>query len=88
MDGNKLVLNVGLSYPVEIEQPEGITLAVENQNKIMVKGADKQLVGETAAKIRGTRIPILIRVRALNMIMKYCVSKKVRPAHSQERNRR
>ncbi|NLM18503.1 MAG: 50S ribosomal protein L6 [Clostridiaceae bacterium] len=57
MDGNKLVLNVGLSYPVEIEQPEGITLAVENQNKIMVKGADKQLVGETAAKIRGTRIP-------------------------------
>ncbi|NLJ71295.1 MAG: 50S ribosomal protein L6 [Clostridiaceae bacterium] len=57
MDGNKLVLNVGLSYPVEIVQPEGITLTVENQNKITVKGADKQLVGETAAKIRGTRVP-------------------------------
>lgn len=57
MDGNKLILNVGLSYPVEIEQPEGITLSVENQNKITVKGADKQLVGEIAAKIRGTRIP-------------------------------
>lgn len=57
MDGSKLVLNVGLSYPVEIEQPEGITLSVENQNKITIKGADKQLVGETAAKIRGTRVP-------------------------------
>lgn len=57
MDGNKLILNVGLSYPVEIVQPEGITLTVENQNKITVKGADKQLVGETAAKIRGVRVP-------------------------------
>lgn len=57
MEGNKLVLNVGLSHQVDIEQPEGITIEVENQNKITVKGADKQLVGETAAKIRATRIP-------------------------------
>lgn len=57
MQGNKLVLNVGLSHPVEIVAPEGITLEVEGQNKIIVKGADKQLVGETAAKIRARRIP-------------------------------
>ncbi|HHU53084.1 MAG TPA: 50S ribosomal protein L6 [Clostridiaceae bacterium] len=57
MDGNKLILNVGLSHPVEILQPEGISLTVEGQNKIKVTGADKQLVGETAAKIRRTRIP-------------------------------
>ncbi len=57
MQGTKLVLNVGLSHPVEIEAPKGITLEVEGQNKIVVKGADKQLVGETAAKIRAKRLP-------------------------------
>ncbi len=57
MQGNKLVMNLGLSHPVEMEAPEGITLEVEGQNKIIVKGADKQLVGETAAKIRAKRVP-------------------------------
>lgn len=57
MQGNKLVMNLGLSHPVEMEAPEGITLEVEGQNKIIVKGADKQLVGETAAKIRSKRVP-------------------------------
>ncbi|NLJ94117.1 MAG: 50S ribosomal protein L6 [Clostridiaceae bacterium] len=55
--GNKLVMNLGLSHPTEIEAPEGITFEVEGQNKIVVKGADKQLVGEIAAKIRSKRIP-------------------------------
>ncbi|NLJ95174.1 MAG: 50S ribosomal protein L6 [Clostridiaceae bacterium] len=55
--GNKLVMNLGLSHPTEIEAPEGITFEVDGQNKIVVKGADKQLVGEIAAKIRSKRIP-------------------------------
>lgn len=55
--GNKLVLNLGFSHPIEIVEPQGITLEVPAQNKVIVKGADKQLVGETAAKIRAFRLP-------------------------------
>ncbi len=56
-DGNKLVLNLGYSHPIEFFEPEGITIEVPAQNKIIVKGADKQLVGEIAAKIRRYRVP-------------------------------
>ena len=55
--GNKLVLNIGYSHPIEVEEPAGIAIDVPAQNKIVVKGADKQLVGETAAKIRSLRVP-------------------------------
>lgn len=55
--GNKLVLNLGFSHPIEMVEPQGITLEVPSPNKIIVKGADKQLVGETAAKIRAFRLP-------------------------------
>lgn len=55
--GNKLNLNIGYSHPVEVVEPEGITIDVTAQNRITVKGADKQLVGETAAKIRRLRTP-------------------------------
>jgi len=56
-DGNKLVLNLGYSHPIEYIEPKGITIEVPAQNKIIIKGADKQLVGETAAKIRMFRTP-------------------------------
>lgn len=55
--GNKIVLNLGYSHPVEVVEPEGITIEVPAPNRIVVKGADKQLVGETAAKIRSLRVP-------------------------------
>ena len=55
--GKKIVLNLGLSHPVEVEEPEGIEIEVPAQNKMIIKGADKQLVGETAAKIRKLRLP-------------------------------
>jgi large subunit ribosomal protein L6 len=55
--GQKLVLNVGYSHPVEIEAPKGIEFDVPAPNKIVVKGIDKQAVGEIAAKIRGVRAP-------------------------------
>lgn len=55
--GNTLVLNVGYSHPVEMPEPEGITVEVPAQNKIIVKGANKQAVGEFAAKIRSVRKP-------------------------------
>lgn len=55
--GNVLVLNLGYSHPIEFAEPAGITIEVPAPNKIIVKGADKQLVGETAAKIRMFRTP-------------------------------
>ena len=53
--GKKLVMNLGLSHPVEVEEVEGITLECPDNNTILVKGADKQLVGAVAAKIRALR---------------------------------
>lgn len=55
--GNKLVMNLGYSHPVELQEPAGITIEVPTATSIIVKGADKQLVGETAAVIRSKRIP-------------------------------
>lgn len=55
--GKKLLLTLGLSHPIEIEEPAGITIEVLAQNQIIVKGIDKQAVGEIAAKIREKRPP-------------------------------
>ncbi len=55
--GNKLVLNVGYSHPVEFVEPDGITFDVPTPNKITVKGISKQLVGQIAANIRVVRPP-------------------------------
>ncbi|AGB18125.1 50S ribosomal protein L6 [Thermoanaerobacterium thermosaccharolyticum] len=55
--GKKIVLTVGYSHPVEIEEEPGIEFAVDGTNKITVKGIDKQRVGEVAASIRKVRQP-------------------------------
>ena len=55
--GNKLTLNLGYSHPVEMEDPEGVETVVEGQNKITVKGIDKEKVGQYAAEIRDKRRP-------------------------------
>ena len=57
MQGKKLVLNVGYSHPVEYDPPKGIEIVVENPIKFIVKGIDKQAVGETCAVIRAYRPP-------------------------------
>lgn len=56
-NGNKLVLNVGYSHPVEIIPVDGIEFDVPTNTKIIVKGINKELVGEIAAKIRSVREP-------------------------------
>ena len=56
-NGDKLVLNVGYSHPVEILPESGIEFDVPSNTKIIVKGIDKELVGATAAKIRSVREP-------------------------------
>lgn len=55
--GNKLTLQLGFSQPVGIAPPDGISFAVEGTNRIKVIGVDKELVGDTAAKIRAIRPP-------------------------------
>lgn len=55
--GKKLVLSLGFSHPVEMEDPEGIEVAVDGQNLIIVKGIDKEKVGQYAAEIREKRKP-------------------------------
>lgn len=56
LQGNKLVLNLGFSHPIEYTAPENITLAVDKMN-ISVSGIDKQLVGQVAADIRKFKKP-------------------------------
>jgi len=55
--GSKLNLTLGFSHPVAYEMPQGITVETPTQTEILVKGADKQLVGQVAANIRGYRPP-------------------------------
>ncbi|MFA5536609.1 MAG: 50S ribosomal protein L6 [Bacillota bacterium] len=55
--GDKLVLTVGYSQPVEMQPDQGLEVEVPAPNKIIVKGIDKQLVGAFAAKVRATRPP-------------------------------
>jgi len=53
----KITLTVGFSHPVVFESPEGITIEVEDQTGIIIRGIDKQAVGQTAAEIRKIRKP-------------------------------
>ena len=55
--GKKLVLSLGYSHPVEMEDPEGLETVVEGTDKITVKGIDKEKVGQYAAEIRTKRAP-------------------------------
>ena len=55
--GKKLNLTLGYSHPVEMEDPEGVESTVEGTNKIIVKGIDKEKVGQYAAEIRAKRPP-------------------------------
>ena len=63
--GKKLVLTLGYSHPVEVEEPEGITFEVPSANEIIVKGIDKEKVGQTAAVIRTKRPPEVYRGKGI-----------------------
>ena len=63
--GKKLILTLGYSHPVEMEEPEGITFDVPTPNEIIVRGIDKELVGQTAAVIRTKRPPEVYRGKGI-----------------------
>ena len=63
--GNNLNLTLGYSHPVVFAAPEGISFDVPNQNTIIVRGIDKELVGQTAANIRTKRPPEVYRGKGI-----------------------
>jgi len=66
--GNKLVLTLGYSHPVEMVEPEGIKYEVPAPNQIIVKGMDKELVGQMAAVIRTKRPPEVYRGKGIKYV--------------------
>ena len=56
-EGNKLVLNIGYSHPVNVEEIDGIVIEVPNPNTVVINGIDKQKVGQFAADVRAKRPP-------------------------------
>ncbi len=76
VNGNKLILNVGYSHPVEIESPEGITFEISDNTKIKVSGIDKQLVGQIAANIKKVRVPDVYKGKGIRYQGEY-IRKKV-----------
>ncbi len=66
--GNKLVLTLGYSHPIEMIEPEGIKYEVPTPNQIIVKGIDKELVGEMAAVIRTKRPPEVYRGKGIKYV--------------------
>ena len=63
--GKTLVLNLGYSHPVKMDEPEGITFDVPNANQIIIRGIDKELVGQMAAVIRTKRPPEVYRGKGI-----------------------
>ena len=57
MQGNKIILSLGFSHPVEMDVPTGLKAVVENNTSIIITGADKQLLGQFASEIRSKRPP-------------------------------
>jgi len=73
--GNKVTFNLGYSHPIELVEPEGITIDVKD-NAISVKGADKQKVGETAAKIRSLRVPDVYKGKGIKYSDEHLIIKE------------
>ena len=56
-EGKTLVMNIGYSHPVKMDEIPGVTIEVPDPTKILIKGCDKQVVGQFAAVVRGKRPP-------------------------------
>ena len=82
--GNKITLNLGFSHPIEHKSPEGVTFEEDEENKqiIIVKGIDKEAVGETAAKVRSFRPPEPYKGKGIRYIDEYVARKAGKTAAS------
>jgi large subunit ribosomal protein L6 len=68
-------MSLGFSHPVEVIPPEGIELSVEGPTKVLIKGIDKQLVGQVAADIRGYRPPEPYKGKGIRYVDEYVIRK-------------
>ncbi len=80
LQGKKLVLNLGFSHPIEMDQPEGIEVEVPSQTQITVKGANKQQVGNFAAKVRELRKPEPYKGKGIKYVDEYIRRKEGKTA--------
>ena len=76
VQGNKLVLTLGYSHPVEMEVPAGLSVNVENNTNIFISGADKQLLGQFAAEVRAKRPPEPFKGKGVKYADEYIVRKE------------
>ena len=76
MQGNKLVLSLGFSHPVEMEIPAGLKVAVENNTSVTITGADKQLLGQFASEVRAKRPPEPFKGKGVKYADEYIVRKE------------
>ena len=76
MQGNKLVLSLGFSHPVEMEVPAGLRVAVENNTSVTITGADKQLLGQFASEVRAKRPPEPFKGKGVKYADEYIVRKE------------
>ncbi|MCD5382247.1 MAG: 50S ribosomal protein L6 [Candidatus Pacebacteria bacterium] len=77
--GQKLVLNVGFSHPVEMEVPQGITATVE-KNLITIEGHDKEAVGQFAANVRAVKKPEPYKGKGIHYVGEYIIRKQGKKA--------
>ena len=76
MQGNKLQLNLGFSHPVVMDIPAGLTVKVENNTKIEIAGADKQLLGQFASEVRAKRPPEPFKGKGVKYAEEHIVRKE------------
>jgi large subunit ribosomal protein L6 len=76
MQGSKLQLNLGYSHPVVMDVPAGISVTVDNNTKIEISGADKQLLGQFASEVRAKRPPEPFKGKGVKYAEEYIVRKE------------
>ena len=80
MQGNTLSLALGFSHPVEYTAPEGVTIEAPSQTEVVVKGCDKQKVGQVAAEIRAFRPPEPYTGKGVRSADEYVARKEAKKA--------
>ena len=78
MQGQNVSLSLGFSHPVEFEVPEGVKVECPSQTEIIVRGTDKQLVGQVAANIRSYRPPDPYKGKGVRYLDEYVVKKEAK----------
>lgn len=76
VSGSKLNMNLGFSHPIEYDIPAGITVTVQDNTKIAVEGADKQMVGEVAATIRRFKKPEPYKGKGIRYVDEHIIIKE------------